>query len=640
MKIEVELVALRRVAPRAAAQRSGLRAPSLTSARRPPAERGLVLSQRDETHLILTNSMKRWKLFLLIGCLVGGMTAPVWAQADDALPALVQVLAQTDDPQFQLDVLKGMAEGLKGKRGVTMPAGWEDLSTKLSRSANPEIRALVQGLSLTFGSSSALAALRQQLMDAKADPAARRRALDSLLAAKDPELALPLRQLLADPALRAGALRGLAAYDDAATPAAILGVYPSLTGVEKRDALNTLVARAAFAKAMLVALGRKTISSHDLTADIVHQLRNLKDPEINQQVGKLWGVARDSEGEKLKEIARYKTLLQAGPAGDPSRGRALFARTCQQCHTLFDTGGKVGPDITGSNRSDLDYILQNVLDPNAVIPNDYRTSTLETKDDRIITGIVTRQDDNAVTVVTANETLLISRSEVKSLQQGEISMMPEGLLQALSDAEVRDLVSYLNSPGQVPMQSSPDNLATFFNGKDLSGWEGDFDLWKVENGEIVGKTSGLKRNEWLSGPLLLGDFRLIVQVKLTPNAGNSGIQLRSQRLPDGEVKGYQADVGAGWWGKLYEEHGRGLIWKQSGEDHVKPEQWNIYEVLAVGSRIRTAINGHRCVDLDDPAGARQGVVAFQLHAGGPFEVRYKDLQLELNPKPELSTVRD
>ena len=105
--------------------------------------------------------MKRLKLFLLIGCLAGGMTAPAWAQADDALPALVQVLAQTDDPQFQLDVLKGMAEGLKGKRGAKMPAGWEDLSAKLSRSANPEIRDLVQGLSLTFGSSSALAALRQ-----------------------------------------------------------------------------------------------------------------------------------------------------------------------------------------------------------------------------------------------------------------------------------------------------------------------------------------------------------------------------------------------------------------------------------------------------------------------------------------------
>jgi putative heme-binding domain-containing protein len=147
-------------------------------------------------------------------------------------------------------------------------------------------------------------------------------------------------------------------------------------------------------------------------------------------------------------------MIEAGPAGDASRGRAVFTRICQQCHTLFGEGGKVGPDITGSNRGDLDYILQNALDPNAVIPNDYRSSTLETKDDRVITGIVTREDDNAVTIVTASETLLIPRNEVQSLRQGEISMMPAGLLQALNDGEVRDLVAYLKSPAQVPIKGS------------------------------------------------------------------------------------------------------------------------------------------------------------------------------------------
>src|SRR5580765_5348492 len=103
-------------------------------------------------------------------------------------------------------------------------------------------------------------------------------------------------------------------------------------------------------------------------------------------------------------------ILKKG-IGSPSRGRAIFSKTCQQCHTLFEVGGKVGPDITGSNRGDLDYILQNVVDPNAVIPNDYRTWSLETKDDRSIIGIVTKQDDNAVTIVTANESLVIPRNE-------------------------------------------------------------------------------------------------------------------------------------------------------------------------------------------------------------------------------------
>jgi hypothetical protein len=95
------------------------------------------------------------------------------------------------------------------------------------------------------------------------------------------------------------------------------------------------------------------------------------------------------------------------------------------------------------------------------------------------------------------------------------------------------------------------------------------------------------------------------------------------------VKGLQADVGAGWWGKLYEEHGRGLLWDKSGEAHVKVGDWNDYEIVAKGNTIRTFINGKPCVDLTDEKVARRGIFAFQLHSGGALEVRFKDLQLEV-----------
>jgi putative heme-binding domain-containing protein len=397
------------------------------------------------------NLMKTLRLLCVVP-LVAALGWPVArAQNDDTLPPLVQLLSESDDAQFQLDLLKGMSDGLKGRRAVAMPAGWEKAAAKLGRSPHPQVRALAQALSVTFGSRAAFASLRQTLLDPKADAGARQSALDSLLQARDPTLAAALKELLKDPALRGPALRGLAAYDDAEAPAAIVAVYGSLSLTEKHDALTTLVARIPSARQLLAALAENKIAKRDLTADLVRQLRNLKDPFLNQQVEQLWGAVRESDADKLAEIAKYKAMLTSGPAGSASRGREVFSRVCQQCHTLFDTGGKVGPDITGSNRGDLDYILQHVLDPNAVIPNDYRTWTLETKDERVITGIVTRQDDIAVTIVTANETLLIPRAEVRSLQQSEISMMPEGLLQALTDAEVRDLIAYLKSPAQVPL---------------------------------------------------------------------------------------------------------------------------------------------------------------------------------------------
>jgi hypothetical protein len=178
--------------------------------------------------------------------------------------------------------------------------------------------------------------------------------------------------------------------------------------------------------------------------------------------------------------------------------------------------------------------------------------------------------------------------------------------------------------------ATTDSVKGFFNGRDLTGWQGKGSLWSVEDGQIVGRTSGLKENEFLKSDMVFGDFRLRVSVNLVDNRGNSGIQFRSEPFDGGLVKGYQADIGPGWWGKLYEELGRELLWPKSGESHLKPG-WNAYEIEAIGNRVRTWLNGQLCVDLDDPAGAKRGIFALQLHSGGPTEVRFKDFEVELSP---------
>ncbi|HVR35826.1 MAG TPA: family 16 glycoside hydrolase, partial [Methylomirabilota bacterium] len=524
---------------------------------------------------------------------------------------------------------------------VTMPAGWEAVAEQLSRSTDATVRELAQSLSVTFGSEQAFEALRRQVADGSASPEGRRAALNTLLEARDPRLAALLPGLIRDPALRSPALRAMAAYEDPAIPRAILAVYPELSGPEKRDALNTLTARVAFARQLLDAVNTEHVPVRDLTAELVRQLRRFEDPEINARVSELWGIARTSGADKLEQIQNYKRMLSAEAESDPdlNRGRAVFARVCQQCHLLYDVGGRVGPDLTGSNRRDLDYLLENMVDPNAVIPNDYLTTTIETTDDRFLSGVVLRQDERSVTLALVNDTLTIPRGEIASMEQSDISMMPEGLLDVLKADEVRDLVAYLRGSGQVPMRPDPDQVDLLFNGVDLTGWEGDYDLWTVENGEIVGRSEGLTTNAFLRGPLLLGDFRLVLEVKLVPDTGNSGVQFRSEPWEEGSVKGYQADIGAGWWGKLYEEHGRGLLRDQPGDAHVRKGDWNTYEIVAVGPRLLTAINGNVCVDWEDEAGAREGILAFQLHSGRPMEVRFRNLRVELEPEARLSTVQ-
>lgn len=371
----------------------------------------------------------------------------------EARELIAAKLSEVEDTSKRLDMLAGLSAALKGQRSVPMPANWPAVETKLASSANAEVRALSLSLSLKFGSEKALTALRQTLRDTSATPTARRSALDSLVSVKDAELPPTLQSLLNETALRGPALRALGGFNDPKTPAAILGSYGKLDGDQKRDALNTLASRAEFARPLLTAVQSGSVAKTDITADVLRQLRSLKDDNVKQLLTVVFGTFRESNADKKAEIDKYRRIYLAGGSqrGNASDGRTVFNRICAQCHTLFDSGGKVGPDITGANRTDLAYLLETIVDPNAVIPNEYRTSEIETKDGRSLTGVVKIMGDKSIMLQTANELVTIPRDEIESQRQTELSMMPEGLLSSLTDQEVRDLLYYLSGPGQVPL---------------------------------------------------------------------------------------------------------------------------------------------------------------------------------------------
>ena len=550
----------------------------------------------------------------------------------EAIELLVRRLGKAASAEEQLTFLKSINQALRGRRRVPMPASWPEVAKRLSAGDNAEVQNQTRRLAVTFGDRQAIDETRKLLTNRQTPVEIRKEALASLLRAGDKALPSILRSLIADRALRRDALRGLAAYSDPAASKAILAAYRRFDPNEKRDALNTLASRPVYATALLAAIRNKTVPPTDLTADMIRQLRNLPDTAVRQQVAKLWGVVRETARDKKRLIRKYRRLIAGdGPQPDPQLGRAVFVKTCAQCHQLFRTGGKIGPELTGSNRANLDYLLGNVLDPSAIIAKDYQPVIILTDSGRTVTGIIKQADANSLTLATADETVVVPRDEIEQMKQSTKSMMPDDLWKQLTPHQVRSLVRYVSGRGQVPILATTDNVKLLFNGRDLTGWTGNRALWKVKNGEIVGTSPGLKKNEFLVSDLAVGDFELSLKVRLTPNSGNSGIQFRSLPLPNGEVRGYQADIGAGWWGKLYEEQGRGLLWKQSGESSVKPGDWNEYRIVAVGSRIRTYLNGKLCVDLNDPAGSRRGILALQIHAGGPMNVRFKDLRLTVRP---------
>lgn len=570
------------------------------------------------------------------------LLAPVAGHAADALPALVRMLGSATDSRLQLDILRGLRDATQGRPSLPMPQGWQATEAQLVRSELPEIRALATSLGLTFGSPSALASLRATLQNPSAETAQRQDALRALLGVRDTTLPATLQTLLTDPALRGAAARALATFGDPASAPALLAAYPSFAGAERRDALNTLSARPASARALLAAVAAQAIPPKDLTAEVVRQLRNLKDPQVNAALTQVYGTIRDVPADKQAEIERYKRIFRAGGStpGDAIRGRAAYAKVCQQCHSLFDVGGKVGPDLTGSNRGDLDYLLQNIIDPNAVIPNEYQASTLEMKDGRVVTGIVKQQDDRSVVVATANETVRLPRPEILETQLSQLSMMPEGLLAPLADQEFRDLVYYLSRPGQSPMLATPETANLFFNGVDLSLWQGDEETWSAANGEILAKTDAVQApNRYLRSDLIAGDFRLVLQFQLQTRNTAGGIAFRAEPTPDDGVRGYWIGITPDATSSLMEEGGRGVVHQTAGAKPAAINAWNTLEILAVGSRICTALNGQATLDVDDPSGARQGLIALRLPGPGPVEARFRSLQLEPNPTPELSTLR-
>jgi hypothetical protein len=181
-------------------------------------------------------------------------------------------------------------------------------------------------------------------------------------------------------------------------------------------------------------------------------------------------------------------------------------------------------------------------------------------------------------------------------------------------------------------QAQADEFKPLFNGKDLDGWvtPDNKALFSVEEGVIVGRTDGkLTKNEFLVTERPYGDFILKAKVKI--RNGNSGIQFRSKRKPDGVVSGPQADVADGYWGLLYEERGRGLLERyneRKAKALVKKGNWNDFVIEAKGNHVTIDLNGTRVIDRDDPVFDKTGIIALQVHVGPAMEVRYKDLEIK------------
>ncbi|MEI7700602.1 MAG: c-type cytochrome, partial [Planctomycetia bacterium] len=252
----------------------------------------------------------------------------------------------------------------------------------------------------------------------------------------------------------------------------------------RADAVSTLVSRPAWTRLLLDAMGNKAIPGSELHAYHVRQILTFNDAELNELLRTNWGEIRESSADRKAQQEEWKKQLGAKvlAKGSAGNGRRVFAKTCQNCHRLFGTGGEIGPDITGSNRANLDYILENILDPSAVVGRDYQVTVLALNDGRVIQGLLKKETDSALTIQTINDSVVVPKAEIEERSLSNTSMMPERQLDSLTKEEVRDLIVYLASPGQVAF-SGPRAPIAAATGKVPGALEG-------ETLKIVEKTGG------------------------------------------------------------------------------------------------------------------------------------------------------
>ena len=205
--------------------------------------------------------------------------------------------------------------------------------------------------------------------------------------------------------------------------------------------------------ALLDAIGKGTVPRRDLNSTVARQILafQVPKPDVVPRAG-LGHTPADGPGQGPVDRQVQDDPGVSRTCRPPTRTAAarLFGRICAQCHRLFDQGGDVGPDLTGSDRANPDYILENVLDPSATVGRDYTLTTVATRDGRLVSGILREQTPNALVIQTPSERITLPRDDVEAIKGSSTSMMPEGQLDPLTPQEVRDLFAYLAATRPVP----------------------------------------------------------------------------------------------------------------------------------------------------------------------------------------------
>ncbi|WP_395741799.1 PVC-type heme-binding CxxCH protein [Prosthecobacter sp.] len=376
---------------------------------------------------------------------------------------LLKLASQSkDSTQRDMLIKTVLKAGLAGN-AIKQPQNWETMRARLletpaAEDPYPRKQAMTE-LEGLMGIPAALDELRALLTADKA--AERGNALKILVLRKDTPTAGRLQEMLGwkpmiSPSAQRESLQALAVLKDPKTPEVVGTLLKDFAPDVLPDAVNTLASTKEGAKELLRAVQAKAVPATALSPFLVRQLTAFDDKEINALIKSAWGDVNAPKADLAERTKKYREILTPATVakGDLAKGKMLFTMTCGQCHKLFGEGQNVGPDITGSNRADLNYLLENVLDPNAVIGKAYQLNVFSMKDGRVMSGVIKEESPATVRIaMMGGIEFTLPQKEIGKREVSKLSTMPEGLFDALKPEQVIDLVKYLQSGASGPAKA-------------------------------------------------------------------------------------------------------------------------------------------------------------------------------------------
>ena len=375
-----------------------------------------------------------------------------YAAEGNNFAACAELLQATPSTASVRLVMTGMEKALAGQKFEQVPAPLERWFAKAWAANRTQVSYVRFGLRL--GSAPAYPAALSMLADEGSTEADRESLIEVFGQIGKLECVPTLLGILEkarSDKLRGATLEALQHFPDTNIADALVKLYPRLSVGLRARARNALCSRPAWSFVLVNAVEGGRIDPKEVTLDQVRQMTALKDALLTQQIEKRWGkIQSNSPQEKRNWINQLKLVLRPSGVvgrdakGDRAEGKKIFQQTCGNCHKLFDEGNSVGPDLTGADRKNTDYLLEQIVNPSAYIRPEYVSYEVETKDEQAISGLMVESTPAAVTLLDRNnERHLFARERIKELRESQVSLMPEGLLEALPPQAVMDLFAYL-----------------------------------------------------------------------------------------------------------------------------------------------------------------------------------------------------